>query len=426
MRSHTMISRTLLVGAAVALLVPGRGAAQLASASATTLGLAGNVTASARGLAAISANPAGLGMPGSSGFALAVLPFQVRPGLGPVSLWDLAEYEGEVVPRETKEEWLQQIEAKGTQSGATAAEVTAISLAVGSFGLQVSTIAAAEMSLMPDVAELLLYGNAGRTGSPVALSATGSSGEIFAISTVGGSFAVPLGSTEEPISLGATLKYSIGHVVGTGTVVSGGFTGEPLSVSLEFPIITLPEDQDPNVGSGFGVDLGFQMKQGPLGLGAALVNALNTFAWDEDKLVYRAGIATWSGSEIVDDFEERSIAEAPTSARRMVDDLVFDPTLALGASYDVSSELTVSADLQNRFGDGIELGPKFHLGTGAEFRGLRALHLRAGAAIVTGGAELAGGASLVLGPVSLSGAGGIRTGDADAQIAQLTLSFGGR
>jgi hypothetical protein len=423
---HHMIWRTLVVGAAVALLAPGRVAAQLASASATTLGLAGNVTASVRGLGAISANPAGLGMPGSSGFAFALLPLQVRPGLGPVSLWDLAEFEGEVIPRETKEAWLAKIESEGTESGATAVEVTAFGVAAGSFGLQLSTIAAAEISLAPDVAELLLYGNAGRTGSPVSLSASGSSGEIFAISTVGASFAAPLGSTEEPISIGATLKYSIGHVLGIGTVVSGGFNAEPLSASLEFPIITLPEDQEPNVGSGIGVDLGFQMKQGPLGLGAALLNALNTFAWDEDKLIYMPGTATWSGSESEDDFEERSVSEAPSSVRRLVDDLQFDPTLALGASYDVSDELTVSADLQNRFGDGIELGPKFHLGAGAEFRGMRALHLRGGAAIVTGGVELAGGASLGLGPVSLSGAGGFRSGDTDEQIAQLTLSFGGR
>jgi hypothetical protein len=421
-----MIPRMLVVGAAVALLVPGRGAAQLASASATTLGLAGNVTASARGLAAISANPAGLGMPGSSGFALALLPFQVRPGLGPVTLWDLAEYEGREVPRETKEAWLAEIESEGAQSGATAFEVSAFSLAIGSFGLQVSAVAAARMDVAPDVAELLLYGNAGRTGNPADLSASGSSGEIFAMTTLGGSFAIPLGTTEEPMSVGATLKYSVGHVVGTGTVVSGGFTTNPLAVDLEIPIITLPEDEDPNVGSGIGLDLGFQMKQGPLGLGAALINALSTFSWDEDKLIYRPGTASWSCAGSEDDFEERAISEAPSSARQLIDELEFDPTIALGASYDVNADLTVSADLQNRFGDGIELGPKFHLGAGAELRALRALHLRAGAAAVTGGVELAGGASLVLGPVSLSGAGGIRSGDADEQIAQFTLSFGGR
>ena len=427
MRTQTMIPRSLTIGAALALLWPAPGAAQLGSASATTLGLAGNVTASARGLAAISANPAGLGMPGTSGFALALLPFQVRPGLGPVNLGDLSEFAGREVPRETKEAWLAEIESNGGQSGTTQVEITALGLAVGSFGLQASTIVAARMDVSPDVAELLLYGNAGRSGSPANLSVESSTAELFAVTTVGGSFALPLGTTEEPISVGATLKYSVGHVVGAGNAVSGGFTAEPLEVRLEFPIVTLPEDEDPNVGGGVGVDLGFQMKRGRLGLGAALINAFHTFEWDDDKLVFKPGTAAWTGSDSEDDFEDRPISEAPSTTRALVDDLTFDPRIALGASYDVNDDLTVGADLQNQFGDGIELGPRFHLGAGAEYRGLSFLHLRAGGAVVTGGAELATGASLVLGPVNLSVAGAMRSGeDEDEQLFQLTLSFGGR
>src|SRR5689334_1709377 len=72
--------------------------AQLAAASATTLGVAGNQTASARGLAALSVNPAGLGMPGS-GFTLAVLPVQVRPGIDPITAGDLSDYGGELLPK---------------------------------------------------------------------------------------------------------------------------------------------------------------------------------------------------------------------------------------------------------------------------------------------------------------------------------------
>ena len=58
--------------------------------------------------------------------------------------------------------------------------------------------------------------------------------------------------------------------------------------------------------------------------------------------------------------------------------------------------------------------------------GLKVLHLRGGLAKITDGTEIAGGASLVLGPVSLSAAGAKQSGDVDAQLAQVTLSFGGR
>lgn len=426
MRTHRIVLSTLAAALVAATLTPARASAQLAAASASTLGLAGNVTARARGIGAISANPAGLGMPGS-GFTLALLPIQARPGLGPITLKDLKDFQGVDVPVATKQAWLDEVKTQGSQSGSAGAEVTEVALAMGRIGLQVSTIVGAQMSLAPDVVELLLFGNAGRIGSPVTTSLSGSSVEAFAISTVGGSFAIPLKSANGDMAVGATLKYSAGHFMANGQVTSGSFTANPLEVKLTLPVITIPDsDADPVIGSGIGLDLGFQMHRGTFGLGAAVLNVVNTFKWKDDKLVYRPGTASWNQNSSTDDFDEQPFGNAPTSNRQLVDDMKFDPALAVGASLDLSEVLTVSADLQNRFGDGIELGPKFHLGAGGEYRGLKVLHVRAGAAAVTGGVELAGGASLVLGPVSLSGAAAKRSGDIDTQMAQFTLSFGGR
>ena len=64
-------------------------AAQMADASAVTLGLAAHATTTARGLSALSLHPADLGMP-ESGFSFALLPVQLRLGLHPVTLTDLA------------------------------------------------------------------------------------------------------------------------------------------------------------------------------------------------------------------------------------------------------------------------------------------------------------------------------------------------
>ena len=68
-----------------------------------------------------------------------------------------------------------------------------------------------------------------------------------------------------------------------------------------------------------------------------------------------------------------------------------------------------------------------HAGVGAEYRGLGALHVRGGAAVVTDGFQFGGGASLLMGPVDLSVGGAMVKGDLeDVSVVQFTLSFGGR
>ena len=68
--------------------------------------------------------------------------------------------------------------------------------------------------------------------------------------------------------------------------------------------------------------------------------------------------------------------------------MTIKPSLQVGAALDLSDDLTISGDLHNRFSDGgIAFTPKFHLGAGAEFRGLKVIHLRGGAAIITDGIQ---------------------------------------
>lgn len=112
-RRRRLLIATLLLLATV----PAGLHAQLANASASTLGLAENTTATARGFEAISVNPAGLGMPGS-GFSLALVPVRLRTALHPVTLSDLADYEGVVIPDATKEAWLGDVVATGGETGA--------------------------------------------------------------------------------------------------------------------------------------------------------------------------------------------------------------------------------------------------------------------------------------------------------------------
>ena len=72
-------------------------------------------------------------------------------------------------------------------------------------------------------------------------------------------------------------------------------------------------------------------------------------------------------------------------------------------------KLTLTADGSTRIGDGIEVGPKMHVGVGAELRVIPLLPLRAGVAAITDGFQVAGGAGLHVGPFELGVAGSLRS-----------------
>jgi len=403
--------------------------AQLANSSATTLGLAENTTATARAFEAISVNPAGLGMPGS-GFSLALVPIRVRTALHPITLTDIADYEGVVIPDATKEEWLGNVIDNGRETGAFGADVSGLALTIGNVGLQVSSVASGEMSLPPGVIEALLYGNAGRTGEPSDLSLENGSASAFAASTAGVSLAIPLELMGWQSSVGATVKYTVGHAVLVGRSVTGAIQSDPLSLEAEFPIVLTGENHqdDFDGGRGVGLDLGFMMQMDDIHLGATVQNVFNTFEWDESKLVYVPGTASiqQGGNEL--DFEETSYDQASPEARQFIHEMTFPTSVHLGAALDMSESWTISGDLRKRMGDdGMAVGPDFHLGGGVESRHLRVLHLRAGAAVITDGFQYGGGLSLVLGPVNLSGAVLARNSDTEeGLLAQVGLSFGNR
>lgn len=425
MRTVNRIFALVAVVALAGMLGAGAASAQLANASAATLGV--GTTATARHYSAIANNPAGLGMPGA-GFSLSLFPVTVRQGLGPVTLKDLKDVEGTVVSSTVKENWLSQVSAQGHQAGSVGAAVTAVALTVGRIGFQVSTIGGGNMSMTPDVMEVALFGNAGRTGSATDLSLSGSSLDGFGVTTAGLAFGIPLTTESGAMALGATLKYSVGHVVAVGREQGGSLESNPIRVNVNFPTVMVEDDDyDPNNGSGIGLDVGFQMERDRMHFGATVQNLFNTFAWDEDRLVYRPGTALLEQGNNNTDFDKQSYGAAPAALKAAVDDMAFDPIVAVGAAFDVRPDVTVSGDIRNRFGDGMSITPKFHAGVGAEYRGLGALHVRGGGAVVTDGFQLAGGASLLMGTVDLSLAGALVTGDLeDVSVLQLTLSFGGR
>ena len=238
--------------------------------------------------------------------------------------------------------------------------------------------------------------------------------------------------------MGATVKYTVGHALAIG-LGSGTVQADPIEVNANFPMVHSCEvitegdgiacdDIDPSGGTGIGLDLGFMMKRDRFSLGASVTNVLNTFEWDVAKLAYRPGSASFDLDSTTSEFDPEAYSGAPATLRTAVDELTFKPSLQVGAALDVSEDFTVSGDLHSRFSDeGIALTPKFHLGAGAEFRGLKILHLRGGAAVITDGIQYSGGVSLVLGPLNLSTAFARQTGDiGENLLGQVVISFGNR
>jgi len=422
---------TAAVVTSSALILGASGAdAQLAEASASTLALSGAQTATVRGFGAISVNPAGLGMPGS-GFTLALVPVQARIGVGPVGLSEFKDYEGMLVPANVKEAWLTSIEAAGGQAGMAGFDLSGFAVTFGNFGVQLSTTGTTDFNFPPGVAEALLFGNAGRTGEATDLDLTGLGVDAFAGTTAGVSYAFPFG----PAMLGATGKYTVGHGLAVARATSGTISSDPLRITLETPAVAPCDDEvlgacrgrSGNNGSGFGADVGFMMKLPMVTVGASIINLFNTFSWDLETLAYRPGTALYEEGASESDFDEAPYSAAPSDLRAIVEDYTFKPTLRMGAAMDFPMDLTVSADIHHRISEaGIALGPRSHLGVGAEWRALRLLQLRAGLGVISGGTQYSGGASLVLGPVNLSIAGAQRLGDVDTALAQFTLSIFGR
>ena len=399
---------------------------QLAAASVRAMGMGGAATSSVRGFGAVAANPAGLAMSDAPTFSATLLPVGFVNGMDPIRLSDIAAVQGGVVSDATKSRWMEMVTGAGAQVGPVGGGVTWLAVSMKSFGLHLSTVVAADMDLAPEVVELALYGNAGRTGSPTDLAASGSGAHGWAVSTAGFAFGLPFDAGGGEAAVGATVKFSLGHAAGMMDGGRASASSSPLAVAADFPTIYTKRDDIGNVGSGFGLDLGVQFAS-PRGLklGAAIENVFNTFAWEEAKLAYRPVAMDLRDGEFDTNLAPVSFSQAPAALRSQWEDLSFSPRVSAGAAYDVSDSFTVSAELQRRFGGGIGLGPDFSAGVGGEWRGLSALALRAGGSLVTGGFEAGGGAAIQANRFNISLAGGVRSIDSvTALVGMAGVSIG--
>lgn len=420
------MSRAFVLGCALLLVAaPARG--QVASGSVAALGMGDNYTAAARGFNAVAWNPASLGLPDSPRFSLALLSLRGGNGLGPVGLSDLADWSDRVVPDAVKQDWLSRIVAEGSQRGEGEVEATWVALQTGGVALHASTRVRALTDLSPGIAELVMFGNAGPDGARE-MDLSGSWVGARAFSTVGASFGVPLPVEAGVLALGATVSWTVGHLLASGEESAGFSSSDPTALSLEFPLVQTSLDSVRfNAGSGFGLDVGASFTDGPWTLAAVVKNLVHSFAWDIDHLQYRP-LSLEIGEDQADgDTEAQPLRTAPQEVIDRVDEIGFEPSWALGASWRADPRLLLSADARFGNDDGMLASPVTHVGAGAELHVLPWLPVRAGAAYVAmregdSGYQLGAGLGILTGAWGVNAAVARRSSDLVGSSTILMLS----
>jgi len=421
-------TRLLGLAALSLLLAPVARAQGNASAAATAMG--GNYTALARNFNAAAWNPANLGLDGNSRFSLALSP-QLGMGTGPVTLKDLADYEGVVVPQQVREAWLQKVIDNGGQDLGGDVHLTPLALSIGRFAFTATSTLRSDGVLPPAMMSLLFFGNSGRTGQPEDFTLTDLSLDANATTTFALAYGrrlpiVPIGD----FAIGVTGKYVLGHAAASMLDNGSTITSSPLALNINAPLVVTDTAEMVN-GTGFGFDVGASWKVGNLRGSAGIHDLVSTFAWRTDNLYYLPIEATFqsgSNSEFTDSLVPLSSA-APALQESLKERIAAaqpTPTLALGVAWSGLRRLTLAADLRQRFGDGIDLGPSTQVGVGAELRLIPFVPLRAGVTSIGDGMRYSGGLGLEFGVVNFQFAGQLlqANGRNDTGLG-LTLSFGG-
>jgi hypothetical protein len=394
-----------LSASAIALATASALHAQLPNASPTATGLSNAYTARARGYDAVAWNPANLGMPGNPAFSLGLLAVSGASGLDPITLSDFAPYSKKDLPATQRESWLQTVTSKGGENGRLDGGVTYLGLSAGPLALQVGSSIAGTTKLNPDAVEALLFGNAGRTGQPRPLNLAGSNIHMGAFTTAGLSYGLSLGGdakTGSHMAIGVTGKYVTGNALAIAQDQGTSTTTD--AVTVNFPIVYSRPDSNAIAGTGFGLDLGFAWSQDKFSFGAAVQNVMNSFAWDQTKLLAKNGTALFNGATNSGSFNDVAYAQAPAALRTAVTDDKFKPIFAAGMAYALGQSVTFSADARQQTGDVLLVGPKTSVGAGLDYRWLPLLRLRGGASYVTNGWGASGGVGVQLGHYEL-GAG---------------------
>ena len=188
--------------------------AQTTTPSAAADGMAGSHVARVEGFAATVGNPARLGMPGGPRRSATIMSLRGFAGLDPIGVGDIGEFAGERLPDDVRADWFDRIVRAGGEEGAAGLDATFFAIQEGRLGVHVSSAAHVDANLSPGAAELVLFGNAGRTGEARDIELTGSSLDAVVTTAIAVGYGYPVVITpDRAISVGASVKYTIGHIL---------------------------------------------------------------------------------------------------------------------------------------------------------------------------------------------------------------------
>jgi hypothetical protein len=200
-------------------------------------------------------------------------------------------------------------------------------------------------------------------------------------------------------AIGATAKYTVGHALVVGMENGSSFGTDDINYNFAFVKPDSASLETGNVGSGVGVDLGAAWTIPGFRFGVSLQNVVNTFKWDttmfENNLSTGSFSVAGSGnSGNTDTTITAPYNTAPVALREKVAGLKFKPVIAGGLVFDWLPMVTVSADIRQQVGDGIEVGPQSLIAAGAELKLIPFIPLRGGVQMMTGGFGVSGGLGL--------------------------------
>jgi hypothetical protein len=429
MKKHHIIT----IVAALLAYSAAEASAQIAAPSARGFALAGSYTTRARGYESPFWNPANLGLSGRPGFSIGLAGASAYLDNNSLSYGQITNIYGDYLDHEEKSALLAEIRGDDPSRMfelSFDAEASALGFSIGRFALSFGTVAAGNLEVTPDAAELLLFGNVGEDGNGRDFTLDGSYGQAWSVS--GGSlsyahpFTIPaLDYLGMRFSAGASVKYGVAHglvrLADQGTTL----TYDPLALDVEAELIN---SSDADAGRAWAVDLGAAAEWGDWTVGLALANALADITWNTDDfevtfITVDADFDTSTATDTTLSFAELSL-EDQQRITDYLEEADLPKRLRLGVGYELSNKLSLSADYMEMIDGALRARWERQIAVGGELRLTNILPLRAGLATDFNNLAITGGVGIYAGPVHADfaiGRWGIGGGDGVVAAASISI-----
>ncbi|MEP7346634.1 MAG: hypothetical protein ABI877_15290 [Gemmatimonadaceae bacterium] len=368
-----------------------------AQQSPVTVGLAG-AGGALPGFTGLVSNPALLALPGMPRVSISLPAIDAGLGLAPVGFTAFTPFSGELIPASVRTTWLDQIRAAGGGSMDASLGVRALGVQIGAFALVGGTTAGAQALLPPEAAQLLLFGNAGRTGALEDIAVSGGTARAWVVSSIGLSHGrrLPIRPFGGALAVGATANMLIGHALADLAHTDADIGGTTGTIAAHGSVLTWGDTLAAN-SKGMSLDVAAAWTRGRLTFGATMSNVMNTLRFSEKNAFARErDITATSDSSLTtsndgalylngtanDMFGDDVRAQAADVSRnaRFRPALHFASRYALRPSWDLLADVSLQPDPSTA----LTSGPRRAFATATEFRGLPVVTLRAGLAAQQG------------------------------------------